>query len=232
MKLKKYLLFVCLFSIQSFPLFAKDFAKKDYVKQVISGRIEEARKTGILDLSKLRLKKLNALNELLGRNDKKIKEIRLDFNEIKTIKRDDLNKFRNLQNLDLSNNEIEKIDKGSFFSLKKLKALDLSHNKIKNMPSNIFVKQSRLVNLDLSDNLIKTLNKQWFRNLKDLEKVNLADNKITHIPATLFKRNKKLKEIYLKGNKVERFKAGFEGKDFRFMITDLKDDSSPLNLWG
>lgn len=231
MRFYKYLFLLCVFLIQTPFMFSKNLAGETYIANVLNRRIENAKQTGVLDLSKLQLKSLDGISKLLGRNCKKIRQINLDNNKIEEIKRDDLNKFRNIKALDLSYNKIKKLNKGCFFSLKKLEKLDLSHNEIQNLPPNIFLKQTKLINLDLSDNLIECLNKAWFRHLRDLEKVNLADNKITRIAPQLFKKNKKLKEIYLGGNKVQMLKAGFGGKDFGKMIKNLRVKEEIFDMW-
>ncbi|MFH1644136.1 MAG: leucine-rich repeat domain-containing protein [bacterium] len=233
--MKKIVLFVVCFSfLFSNLLISKPKSKKEqeYIRNLLQQRIEDSKKNGILDLSKLQIKSLDGIQSALGSTCKKIKEIRMDHNKIKKIERDDLNRFRNLEILDLSFNKISEIEKGAFAPLKKLVRLDLSNNKIKELQPQIFMNQRKLKDLDLSDNDIKILKRDLFRNLSALEQINLADNKITHIPVSLFKRNKKIKEIYLAGNKVPALNEGLGKRDWTQMIQDLKVKEEVLDLWG
>lgn len=68
---------------------------------------------------------------------------------------EDIGRYRNLKNLDLSNNLIEYIP-WSVVYLKELEILDLSHNQLTKLPSTMFY-FPKLISLDLSYNLFERL---------------------------------------------------------------------------
>ena len=141
---------------------------------ILDQRIEQATKTGKLDLSNLKISSLYGLEEVADKVGVVILELDLRHNEIEKIwtKHFDLY-FSRLQRLDLSYNQINFLETGCFDQLINLRFLDLGNNKIFYLPKFIFSMLKNLEGLDLSDNQLKSFEKP---KLEKLKRINLVNN--------------------------------------------------------
>ena len=101
--------------------------QKKIFKKIIQTRLDNSKKTGVLDFSGLALKNLDILKKVSKKN---VKNIKLNNNRIEQIDLDSFDGFKKLGKLDLSNNQITFIHKDSFKKNKKLKELYLGNNKL------------------------------------------------------------------------------------------------------
>nr|KAF7431599.1 hypothetical protein H0235_004523 [Vespula pensylvanica] len=82
-----------------------------------------------------------------------------------------LNRYKNLVDLDISSNNINFISERSF-------NLSISYNNLINIISDIVVNLKNLKRLNLRGNRIAIISKSAFMNLRKLEKLDLADNRM------------------------------------------------------
>lgn len=124
------------------------------------------------------------LKTALGEPEK-VKVLDLHAKGIATIPNDDLAKFVNLEELNLSGNKLHNLPK-SLGNLAKLKKLDVSYNQLDQMesvPSSIG-KLVELEKLNLEKNLLFTLPGE-IGQLKKLKVLNLSMNKFSSLPDEL-----------------------------------------------
>ncbi|CAH8865629.1 unnamed protein product [Trichobilharzia szidati] len=142
----------------------------------IAPRLENAEKTGVLQVSNLKLKKIP----------------------------EEVKRLRNLRSLDLSNNKIEVID--SWISvLKGLKVLNLENNRLKYLPEQLYL-LTKLESLNVSNNLlVNFINPSAIVNLTELSclrTVNLSNNYLTEFPVELCISSIPINVIDLSNNKI------------------------------
>jgi len=167
--------------------------------------------------SKLNLAKMDLQYLIPGVFDdsrfKKIKELNLDNNQLKTIDPQtfaglnlrvlslannqltaiDTQPFANLQRLDLSNNQLTTIDTQPFANLQRL---NLDNNRLTAIDTQPF---ANLQWLYLDNNRLTTIDTQPFANLQRLY---LDNNRLTTIDIQPFGEGSKLKELYLENNQL------------------------------
>ncbi|CAH8619897.1 Leucine-rich repeat-containing protein 57 [Schistosoma haematobium] len=142
----------------------------------IAPRIENAEKTGVLQVSGLKLKKV----------PEQVKHL------------------RNLRSLDLSNNKIENIDPWISL-LKNLKVLNVENNKLKCFPAEIYL-LTKLESLNGNSNfLINFITPGAIVNLNELSclrTVNLSHNCLTEFPVELCLKSIPINVIDLSNNQI------------------------------
>ena len=141
-------------------------------------KIEEARRSGTIDLS---------LNER-------------DEAEILTELPDSLGQLTHLQSLDLSNNQLTEIPDW-LGQLTQLQSLNLSHNRLTTLPDALG-NLHRLTSLMVFSNEIRVL-PEWIGQLADLEELKLDDNAFTELPNSLGSLTK-LRRLLVNGNPLTR----------------------------
>ncbi|KAF7409750.1 hypothetical protein HZH68_004131 [Vespula germanica] len=87
-----------------------------------------------------------------------------------------LDRYKNLVDLDISSNNINFISGQNFSKLKSLQHLSISYNNLINITSDIVANLKNLRRLNLRGNRIAIISKSAFMTLKKLEKLDLADN--------------------------------------------------------
>ncbi|CAF1040330.1 unnamed protein product [Brachionus calyciflorus] len=140
----------------------------------ISEHVDQAQKTGILQLRGFKLYKIPP--------------------EVFTV-------TQFLRNLDLSNNRLNIITSNLFINAKILKNLNLSNNRIESISTEIGY-CLKLESLDLSHNILTCLPK-GIEQLKNLKKINLSNNQLDTIPSELG-HLAQLDFIDLSQNKIEK----------------------------
>lgn len=126
-----------------------------------------------LDLSKNKIKELNA-TEFEGANN--LKEIKLFDNEISIVNK---NAFKNLNKLEilyLFNNKIKNLDKITFEHVKKLRILNLGGNELEFLDRKLFSLNFDLTHLHLHQNKFTALSHSMFSHLKKLKKLEFIPN--------------------------------------------------------
>ena len=111
-----------------------------------------------------------------GYNFSNLVKLSLMFINSKILKKELINAFPILRELNVTNSKIEEIESDSFANLKHLCSLDLSQNQIKYLNGNTFSNLVKLEKLNLSENQIKSIDENAFSNLVKLEELNLSEN--------------------------------------------------------
>ncbi|XP_043665780.1 toll-like receptor 13 [Vespula pensylvanica] len=133
-----------------------------------------------------------------------------------------LDRYKNLVDLDISSNNINFISERSFSKLKSLQRfsldqnslssvsflihlssltdLSISYNNLTNITSDIFSNITNLKKLNLRGNRITIISKSAFMILKKLEKLDLAENNLTTLPVTWMNSLIGLRYLNLKSN--------------------------------
>lgn len=174
-----------------------------------------------LDLSEAIIGLKNFRNALKSGRINKIKHLKLDGWNLKTVP-EEIFELKRLESLSLGSNQITNVPK-IISELHSLKYLDLEYNKIGNFPSSILNLPSlTYLNLDynlfnhipdsiirlpsievlgLSYNLISSI-PESIEEMKSLKTLAINNNIITKLPRTISNLNS-LKFLYLRRNKIE-----------------------------
>ncbi|KAG1662162.1 Leucine-rich repeats and immunoglobulin-like domains protein 1 [Nymphon striatum] len=147
-----------------------------------------------VDLSKVGLTKVP---KKLARN---IRDFRLSYNNITSIKLNDFDNFPLLGLVVLDNNQITDIDSGAFGRHEQLVRLWVNTNKLKNIPQKL---PPSLSSLYLEQNSIVTINEDAFEGLFKLEQLSLKKNKLKCIEEHSFRGLAKLRALNLEKNDIE-----------------------------
>jgi hypothetical protein len=133
---------------------------------------------------------------------------------------DIVQKFRNLQKVDLGFMGMKYIERRGIRIMKNINYVSFWGNQIDHLNDDTFADLTKLETLILGYNKLKILHKDIFANNVNLNELWLQLNQIEIIPDGLFRNNKKLKTIYLADNKFKRLKmdvrliAGIKDIDF------------------
>ncbi|CAB3375491.1 Hypothetical predicted protein [Cloeon dipterum] len=173
----------------------------------------------------------NKLSELPAKGIgalRRLKELRVTDNEIKSVADRALAGLKNLKVFDASNNKLVALPPGLFrdcveiselklqnnslgvlapgllTGLTQLQSLDLSRNRLSStwLDSDTFSGLIRLVLLDISHNRITTLNPDFFKDLYTLQILNLENNLLETLPADTFSPLRNLHTLVLSFNKL------------------------------
>ncbi|XP_078684268.1 uncharacterized protein LOC144917821 [Branchiostoma floridae x Branchiostoma belcheri] len=129
----------------------------------------------------------------------------LSRNDIATISRKTLLRYRRLEKLVLSSNQIINIQSGSFPVLPQLLELSLNSNKITNIQRGAFSNIPRLQKLFLSSNRITFIQHGAFRNLAQLQELSLSQNQIQHVEISNLPQ---LQNLNLARNQITNIRHG------------------------
>ncbi|XP_019621339.1 PREDICTED: leucine-rich repeat-containing protein 15-like [Branchiostoma belcheri] len=132
----------------------------------------------------------------------------LSGNDIATISRKTLLRYRRLEKLVLSSNQIIDIQSGSFPVLPQLLELSLNSNKITNIQRGAFSNIPRLQKLFLSSNRITNIQHGVFTSLAQLQELSLSSNQITNIQRGAFKNLPQLQKLFLSSNRITNIQRG------------------------
>ncbi len=140
---------------------------------------------------------INYSLEVASRKRERAYQIDQSWRTLQTIPRE-LERFPNLEMLNLSHNSISEMPKGFKFPASLLR-LNLSHNKFKRLPTGL-ENHPRLYHLDLSNNEIES--DSGARLPRSLRVLDLSNNKLKTLSEYLV-RNPYLDTIYARNNQIE-----------------------------
>lgn len=147
----------------------------------------------------------NKIRELLEKvfvNQKELKKLTLDYNEIHFLHSEIFHPLVKLDWLFLNHNKLQSIIPEWFVNLQSLKWFSVNTNKISTIPPNCFASLTNLEHLYLQENRIEDLNSNSFSNLEFLKELNLAGNKISDLPVNIFTPLLSLEVLKLSNNRL------------------------------
>ena len=118
-----------------------------------------------------------------GKLDNDVVDLKINSatSSIVSVPADILNKFRNLNNLELRSANIETISSNAFNNCNGLQNLVLDRNRISLLPNKVFEKCINLIYLGFYANSITTIEISAFSGLSKLEQLDISYNKITQL---------------------------------------------------
>ncbi|KAG5675073.1 hypothetical protein PVAND_005008 [Polypedilum vanderplanki] len=141
---------------------------------------------------------VNLLPKIAG--DKKVTQINLDDNSIRTVEQDPFEYFQNLESISIANNRITDLPKNFLKSQTKLKQLTLSNNSLSFIDFNIITHLTELREINFSNNLFSKLSAEFLEAACNIEIMVFENNKIYAIDNAYDKIDYKLRKIYLAYN--------------------------------
>ncbi|NXM66654.1 NEPN protein, partial [Serilophus lunatus] len=126
---------------------------------------------------------------------KSLLSLKLEKNQLKTVRLRDVKHLENLSELFLSENQLTSIDGAQL--LPNLTTLELSKNQLHTMPLRL---PSRLQKLDCSNNLIQRVTAQDFQGLQDLKHLFLDNNAVHMFEAGALQQCAQLSNLALEQN--------------------------------
>ncbi|KAK2726825.1 chaoptin-like [Artemia franciscana] len=188
-----------------------------------------------------------------------IKRLLLKRNQLIEVKKDLLDSFPNMQEMDISENHIEKmpydfsrslpflshidlsrnriksIDSLQFSGMFRLRCIDLSFNQIKDISADAFQNSTQLHFINLGHNMIEDLKVETFQGIAKLN-LNLESNKLSTLSHLIFERNKvqKLQSLNLASNQFEKIPTDALQKQYFFLeainLSKNKIKEVPINI--
>lgn len=141
-----------------------------------------------------------------------IKQIKLEFNNIKEIYQSSFYGFKFLETLELSNEPLEEIGPGTFKNLTSLRTIVLNKVEVHRLPENLFEYNKLLTKIKLTGLNITELPNGLFSNLDSLSEVTLMNTSLMNIPSDTFRGSTKIKLIDLSYNQLRYISNGlFDG---------------------
>lgn len=104
--------------------------------------------------------------------------VKLSYNLLAQVKRNDVEHLTKLKSLALQSNKITHIDDGSFIHMRSLKMLQLSQNQLSELTAQLFQGLSNLTHLDVSSNIISFIHPSSFKALPGLQTALLEGNRL------------------------------------------------------
>ncbi|NXG92198.1 NEPN protein, partial [Stercorarius parasiticus] len=126
---------------------------------------------------------------------KSLLSLKLEKNQLKTIRLRDMKQLENLSEFFLSENQLSSIDGAQL--LPNLTTLELSKNQLHTLPPRL---PSRLQKLDCSNNLIQRVTGQDFKGLQDLKHLFLDNNAVSMFEAGALQQCAQLSNLALEQN--------------------------------
>ncbi|NXS57001.1 NEPN protein, partial [Brachypteracias leptosomus] len=126
---------------------------------------------------------------------KSLLSLKLEKNQLKTVRLRDMKHLENLSELFLSENQLTSIDGVQL--LPNLTTLELSKNQLHTIPLRL---PSRLQKLDCSNNLIQRVTAQNFQGLQDLKHLFLDNNAVSVVEAGALQQCAQLSNLALEQN--------------------------------
>ncbi|RNA35469.1 leucine-rich repeat-containing 57 isoform X2 [Brachionus plicatilis] len=202
--------------------------KKFYLKMgnELSRHIEQAKKTGVLQLRDFKLTKVPPE---LFQIAKSIRNLDLSHNRLTIITSNLFTNMENLKTLNISNNKIESIS-GEIGRCVKLESLDMSHNLLKDIPNSVN-QLKNLKKISINNNQLTRIPKELSQ-LTQLDFVDLSSNKIKEIED--YVENFYCIELNLNENKIksisEKISACPRLKVIRLEKNCLQVSSLPVSI--
>ncbi|XP_009947090.1 PREDICTED: carboxypeptidase N subunit 2-like [Leptosomus discolor] len=126
---------------------------------------------------------------------KSLLSLKLEKNQLKTVRLRDMKHLENLSEFFLSENQLTSVDGAQL--LPNLTTLELSKNQLHTMPLRL---PGRLQKLDCSDNLIQRVTAQDFQGLQDLKHLFLDNNAVSTFEAGALQQCVQLSNLALEQN--------------------------------
>ncbi|NWU58687.1 NEPN protein, partial [Dromas ardeola] len=126
---------------------------------------------------------------------KSLLSLKLEKNQLKTVRLRDMKQLENLSEFFLSENQLSSIDGAQL--LPNLTTLELSKNQLHTLPPRL---PSRLQKLDCSNNLIQRVTGQDFQGLQDLKHLFLDNNAVSMFEAGALQQCVQLSNLALEQN--------------------------------
>ena len=137
----------------------------------------------------------------------KLRNLRLDDNQITWIQPNAFQSLPNLVDLSLYRNSISRIDSGAFSNLSNLLRLKLFYNSLQTLGSNgdVWLGLSNLTSLDLSHNRLTEVH--FTTELGQLMWLDLEDNRLEHLTRSIFRGLRKVKYLNLNENPLRSIRG-------------------------
>lgn len=182
--------------------------------------------TNTLDLSNVKLRKMNCLDFLKGQRQirtfiaehnhfstlltckdhdpfRQLEELRYRYNRILYVNAHAFRHTPNLQTLWLNINTIAFLHHEALSGLRQLSTLRLDNNLLNDLYADTFKDLVNLNSLNLRNNRISVIFNNTFQNLKNLTILDLGGNKITHFEPSGLCGLERLSKLYLDGNNLQ-----------------------------
>ncbi|CAH0561783.1 unnamed protein product [Brassicogethes aeneus] len=127
-----------------------------------------------------------------------LKELFLNYNEMKTIGKELLGNLENLHLLSLRGNYIVSIHEKAFTKLVNLRELNLYENRIVRLEPTVFSSFKLVSKLYIGNNPFKYIAKQVFTNMENLKSLNMEGIEIYNIDINMFQTLQNLESVYFK----------------------------------
>ena len=136
-------------------------------------------------------------------NDEDVLAVFTSFSNFSFVPKEILQRFKNLEELLLSQMEIKTID-GLFQVCDKLQVMTFYRNKLKRIESRAFEHCPNLNYLDLGENQISEIHFDAFENLAKLETLVLDSNPVVIFDSRTFDKLTNLKFLYMSGTEIPK----------------------------
>lgn len=153
----------------------------------------------LLDLSG---NELTSLGDKNFKEQRKLRELRLEHNKLESIGTEALLGLVGLQRLTLQHNTIARLEDGTFESASSLTELDLSYNRLRTVGPAAVRGLEALERLDLSGNRLIRVPGGGLTNLTALRHLNLTHNLLSQVPPRAFSGFPGLASLVLDRNNI------------------------------
>ncbi|KAF7409749.1 hypothetical protein HZH68_004130 [Vespula germanica] len=152
------------------------------------------------NLKVLSVRKCRNIESLISNLDryKNLVDLDISSNNINFISEQSFSKLKSLQRFSLDQNSLSSVS--FLIHLSSLTDLSISHNNLINITSDIVANLKNLRRLNLRGNRIAIISKSAFMTLKKLEKLDLAENNLSTLPVTWMNSLTGLRYLNLKSN--------------------------------
>lgn len=145
---------------------------------------------------------LTSLGDNNFKEQRKLRELRLEFNKLESIGARALNGLEGLQRLRLHHNTITHLEDGTFEAAASLAELDLSNNRLRTVGPASLRGLEALERLDLSGNRLSRVPGGGVTNLTALRLLNLTHNLLSQVPPRAFSGFPGLASLVLDRNNI------------------------------
>ncbi|KAK9451129.1 uncharacterized protein V1518DRAFT_366135, partial [Limtongia smithiae] len=185
-------------------------SKLTIVSKDMLKKVQAARKSGVLDISKYGLTEIpQEVFEILTMQSPRtpavqLKEFIANDNSIIKIDENVGNTFLDLEVLNIRHNVLRKLP-ASLCKLQHLTRLSLADNKLTNESLSMICSLASLIDVDLQKNRFDGEIPKSFLQLSDLVYLNLSNNEFSSVATDAFAGLTELRKLDLKSNKLKKF---------------------------
>lgn len=155
--------------------------------------------------------------------------IRLQYNHLKSIRKNTFAMCSQLDSLYLCQNNITNIEEGALARCFKLQSILFVNNKLTTLPKNLFADCPKLDNINLCGNNLTMLPDDLFTGCTQLKHVILHRNLLTLIPESVLLRLSKLKQCWLDDHLYSQVLWYIDNLDILYIFYNNKQ-GYPMNL--